>query len=184
MLTAIQASELQPAIFVAAQFRNEIVYIWSGTGTISWNSHTWQGVGALGSISTIDEGSTVEAKGIALGLSGIDPQLLPDVLTQLQLGLPVTAYLGLFNGGSLIANPVTSWSGRMDQPTIDISGTEARISINCESRLLDMNTAARRRYTIEDQQRDYPGDLGFSFVDSIQEITLYWGQAPTTAANV
>jgi hypothetical protein len=70
----------------------------------------------------------------------------------------------------------------MDQPTIDVDGTTATIAINCESRLLDMNVAVDRRYTNEDQQLDHPGDRGLEFVNSIQEVVIYWGRSPSSSA--
>jgi hypothetical protein len=48
MLTAIQANQLYPAIFIQAQFRTGTIHIWSGYGSLSWNSQTWVGVGSLG----------------------------------------------------------------------------------------------------------------------------------------
>jgi hypothetical protein len=99
----------------------------------------------------------------------------------------VIVYLGAFAPGgpsSLIANPIPIWTGRMDQPTLDISGTTSSISIACESRFIDMNVAVDRRYTNDDQQRDWPGDLGFMFVQAIQEMTLYWGTSPTSTNNI
>jgi len=184
MLAALAGSELQCAFFVAANFASGPVYMWTGFGPITWNGQTWIGTGSLGSVSPIDEASTVEAKGLTLTLSGIDSSLLGDVMSEFALGLPVTVYLGLFNAGVLIASPITSWAGRMDQPLIEVDGKLATISINCESRLLDMNTAVDRRYTADDQQRDWPGDLGFNFVNAIQEMTLYWGTAPTTSGTI
>jgi len=138
----------------------------------------------LGSISPIDEGSTVEAKGLTLGFSGFDTTLLGDVMSEFQLGLPALVYLALFTGGVLIADPVNAWAGRIDQPTIQTDGASASIWINCESRLLDMSTSVDRRYTADDQQRDWPGDLGFNFVNAIQEMTLYVGTAPTTSGTI
>ena len=72
----------------------------------------------------------------------------------------------------------------MDQPTIDVSGDAATITVNCENRLYEMNVPANRRYTQEDQQRDYPGDLGFQFVNSIQESQIFWGTGPGTSNNL
>ena len=184
MLTALTSTELFPAIFVQANFATGPVYLWSGLGTISWNSHNWLGIGTLGGISTIGEGSTVEAKGITLTLSGFDATLLPLVMTEFQLALPVTVYLGLFNAGALIADPIPGFVGRMDQPIVQVDGKTAIININCESRLMDMNFAVKRRYTADDQQRDWPGDLGFQFISEIIEMTLYWGSAPTSTNNV
>ncbi len=183
-LAAIQSQQIRPAIFVEGNFVSGPLYVWSGSGSVSWNGQTWMGVGSFGGVSTIEEGSTVEAKGITLTLSGIDPTLLTDVLSEFQVGLPVTVWLALFDQtNTLIPNPVTAFAGRMDQPAIDVDGTAATITINCENRLLDMNTPVDRRYTNEDQQLDHPGDRGFEFVNSIQEVTIYWGRTPNSLNN-
>jgi len=180
MAAAVVAPELRPALFVQAQFRSGPLYVWSGFGTYTWNGHSWMGIGTLGSISTIEEGSTVEARGITLNLSGIDPALLSSVLGDFQLGTAVVVYLGLFtSAGALIADPVISWAGRMDQPLIDVGMETATITINCENRLFDLNIAVDRRYTNEDQHLDYPTDRGFEFVNAIQEQAIYWGRMPT-----
>ena len=179
-LAATQAPLLRPALFIEAHFTSGPLYAWSGFGSIDWNSQTWIGIGTLGSVSTIEEGASVEAKGITLTMNGIDATLLADVLGEFQVGLPAIVSLGLFDSnGVLIADPVTSWAGRMDQPTIDVDGTTATIAINCESRLLDMNVAVDRRYTNEDQQLENPGDRGLEFINSIQEVVIYWGRSPS-----
>lgn len=184
MLAALQAPQLQPAIFVEAAFVSTTVRMWTGIGSVTWNGHTWTGLGSLLDIAMMEDGATVEARGIAITLSGLDSSLLADCQGDFKLGLPVTVYLGLFSSASLIADPLTSWAGRMDQPTIAASGTDATITINCENRLLDMNVAVDRRYTNEDQQMDYPGDLAFSFVNAIQEMTIFWGHQAHSTNNI
>jgi len=182
---AISSAVLRPALFVQATFVSGPLYVWSGMGPITWNGQTWIGVGTLGTVSTIEEGSTVSAKGVTLTLSGLDPTLLEDVMEEFQVGLPALVYLGVFDAtGALIADPVCCFSGRMDQPTIDISGTTASIAINCENRLVEMNVSVERRYTDEDQQLDYPGDLGFQFVNGIQDAQIYFGRSPSSKNNL
>jgi hypothetical protein len=184
-LAAIQSAEIRPAVFVEAHFTSGPLYVWSGAGNIDWNGHTWTSVVSLGSISTIEEGSDVQAKGITLTLSGIDPSLLGGVLTEFRVGLPVLVRFGLFDAeGTLIADPIISWAGRMDQPTINVDGTTATISINCENRLIDMNVAVDRRYTNEDQRLDFPEDRGMEFVPSIQEVVIYWGRSPSSSNDM
>ena len=184
-LAAIQSAALRPALFVEANFTSGPIYVWSGVGSIIWGGHTWTGLGSLGNVSMIEEGATVEAKGITLSLSGIDSALLTGILDEFQVGLPAIVSLGLFNvAGALIADPVGCFVGQMDQPTLDVTGTSATISINCESRLIEMNVAVDRRYTNEDQQRDYPGDRGFEFVNSIQQAQIYWGRTPSSVNNL
>jgi hypothetical protein len=181
MLAALQAKQLLPAIFVSIGFSSGTVYMWNGLGSITWNGHTWTGVGSFGGISAVQEGATIEASGITLSLSGIDNALLADVNQNLQLGLPVAVYLGLFDVASptsLLPDPLVAWTGAVDQPTVEVDGATATISINCEHRLVDMNVAVDRRYTHDDAQIDHPGDLGFQFVNSLQEVTLYWGRVP------
>jgi hypothetical protein len=184
-LAAIQSAALRPALFVEANFTSGPIYVWSGVGSIAWGGHTWTGLGSLGNVSMIEEGATVEAKGITLTLSGIDATMLTGILEEFQVGLPAIVSLGLFDAaGALIADPVGCFVGQMDQPTLDVTGTSATISINCESRLIEMNVAVDRRYTNEDQQRDYPGDRGFEFVNSIQEAQIYWGRTPSSVNNL
>jgi hypothetical protein len=186
IITAIQAQNLRVALFVEATFATGPVYIWNGIGNYTWNSHTWTGVGTLGSVSTVEESSSVEAKGITISLSGIDPTLLSDVMDDLNQGLAVLVWLGLFDdtGTTLIPNPILSFAGTMDQPTITVGGETATISINCESRLSEMNTPAERRLTNEDQQMDHPGDRGLEFVGQIQQVTIYWGRVPNSKNNL
>jgi hypothetical protein len=184
-LTALNSAALRLALFVEAHFTSGPIYVWSGVGQIVWGGHTWTGLGTLGSVSTIEEGATVAAKGITLTLSGIDPTLLTGILDEFQAGLPVIVSLGLFDANSsLIADPAGCFVGQMDQPTLDVTGTSATIAINCESRLIELNVAVDRRYTNEDQQRDHPGDRGFEFVNSIQETQIYWGRTPSSANNL
>jgi hypothetical protein len=184
-LAALTGSILYPAIFVQLSFTTTNVYIWGGRGTVTFNSHTWTGLGSLLSVTTPEDSSNVEAKGITVTISGLDPTLLPNVLLDYKLGLPAIVYLGFFDdAGTLIDTPVIAWSGRMDQPTLSIGGTEATAAINCENRLIDMNISVARRYTNEDQQRDWPGDLCFQFVNGLQERTLFWGQFPNSTNNI
>jgi hypothetical protein len=183
-LAAITSPSMRPAFFVEAHFLSGPIYVWTGGCPFVWNDITWLGLGALGGISTIEESSDIEAKGVTLTMSGIDSTLLVDIMTEFQVGLPCIIRLGLFDETlTLIDDPIISWAGRMDQPTVDVDGTTSTITINCESRLLEMNTSVERRYTNEDQQIDYPGDRGMEFVSSIQDITIYWGHTPSSVNN-
>jgi len=82
--------------------------------------------------------------------------------------------------GLVIPDPVILWSGGLDQPTIDITAETAALNIACENLMVGMNIAIDRRYSQDDQNMGWPGDLGFSFVNALQENDiLWWGQAPS-----
>ena len=185
METAIAANLILPALFVEGTFATGPIYIWTGNYSITWGGHTWLGLGTLGAINPIEEGSTVEAKGITLVLSGFDPALLADVLGEFQLGAPVAVYLGFFDPGTLVllSDPIPAWAGQMSQPVIEVEGKSGTITIQAENRLVEMNVAVDRRLTNQDQQLVSRGDLGLSFISGIAETTIYWGATPNSANN-
>ena len=184
MLAAIQANALYPALLVQMGFDSATAYMWTGFGALSWNGQTWYGLGRLLGIGVVEDGSTVEARGTSITLSGLDSSLLAGCLGDFQLGLPVIIYLALFGStGVLLVDPISVWVGRTDQPTIQVDSDMTTITVACESRLLDMNVACDRRLTQEDQQSQWPRDLGLSFVAGVQEITLVWG-LPLSSSNI
>lgn len=185
MLAAIQSNNILPAIFCSILFQTGAVYLWTGYGSIVWGGNTWQGIGNLGEITTVEEGADVQARQVVLSLSGFDADLVSLLLTELKVGSPAALYLGLFSASppALLADPIPIWAGRTDQNTIEVGGETASVSLNCESRLLDLNSNAARRYTNDDQRLDYPQDAGLQFVYSIMEVIISWGAKPTSALN-
>lgn len=175
----------QPAVFIELTFASSTLYLWTGSGSKSWNGHTWLGAGAMLGFSLIEDASNTEARNLTVTLSGIDTTALPDCLSDIRLGLPVAVYLaGLDGSGAVIADPIAAWAGRMDQPDASVGPDTFTIALNCETRTVDLNTPVDRRYTNEDQQMDWAGDLVFQFVNSIQEMTLFFGGQSNTTNNI
>lgn len=177
-LLGLQEPYLYPGIFVEIFFASGPVRLSTALNSIFLNGNIFTGVGSLLEVSTIEDGSSVRARGVSVTLSGIDPLLLPAALNEFQVGLQATIYLGLFGneGGLLIHDSVIAWQGRTDQPTINFDEKTASIQLSLESVLLDMNTPVPYRYTNQDQQLFFPGDLGFQWVNSIQNVPIYWGE--------
>jgi hypothetical protein len=184
MLNAMVAPVIRPALFIQVTFADDTVYLWTGSGNITWNFQTWVGLAGLITVSTIEETATVEAKGISISVSGIDNALLTEILSEFQVGLPVFVYFGLFDeNGNLLPTPFLSFAGRTDQPTIETDAKTSTISMACESLLMDMNVPIPYRYDAITQTIFNPNDLAFSFVNSIQNVEIYWGQPATSTGN-
>lgn len=176
MLAAIAAHRVRPMFLVQAQFASGSIYVWSGLGTISWNGQEWLGLGTLGAIGTLPETAALQAQGITLTLSSIPSDLLGDVLNEIEHGLPATVWFGaLDDDNNVIANPYAAFAGRIDAAKLNDDGQTATALISVESRLIDMSRVNERRYTLEDQQIDYPGDLGFEYVPLVQTWAGAWG---------
>ncbi|HXM32291.1 MAG TPA: hypothetical protein VN921_01465 [Chthoniobacterales bacterium] len=184
-IAEITAQNLRPVMFVQALFTSGYIYVWSGQGPISWNGQTWTGVGSLGSVSTLPETADVTAVGIKLSLSGIPASLITSALGEVRQGNPVIIYQGFLTpAGGVVVSPNNAWQGRMDTCEIAEGGDTAVISITAESRMLDLNRSRERRYEKQDQAIDYPTDLGFDYVASLQELSIVWGKATPSSAPV
>jgi len=188
LTSAVQAEllkmKVKPVIFVEAVFTSGTLRVWSGIGTISWNGQTWTGVGNLGGISPISEGTEPHADGIELSLSGIPTDLVTKALGECRPNAPVKVWFGFLDEAeAVIADPYQSFGGRMDVPSVEEGGDTSTIKLRVENRLVDFNRARERRFTHEDQQTDYPGDLGFEYVAGLQEWNGVWGKPGPAAGN-
>lgn len=172
------------ALFAQLTFSGGTVYVWSGAGSVTWNGHTWSGIGGFLGLPDIGDNSSIEARGVSISLSGFDPTLLADVMSEFQLGLPMAVYIGFYVSGSLYATPLSAWYGNTDQPTVRIENDVATITINGENEIVDISTPADRRYTQQDQQMDWPQDTGMNFVLSLQGVTTFWLSYPNNSNNV
>lgn len=163
------------AVFCEIDFADGPIYVWSGLGYISWNGHTWTGLGWLGQISAIPETTQVQAQNITLSLSGIPSNLVNEVIGQVRQQSTCYVWLAFFDSNNtLIPDPVPCFVGHLDVPTITDSGETCSITITAENPLIDLGRAPNRRYTDCDQQQDFPGDLGMSYVANLQAINLLW----------
>lgn len=77
--------------------------------------------------------------------------------------------------GDLLADPVGPFQYIMDTFLIDDTPGQGAITLSAESYLASLVRPRIRRYTHEDQQIEFPGDMGLEFVASIQNIEFKWG---------
>ncbi|MDV2503076.1 MAG: hypothetical protein RX318_03905 [bacterium] len=175
-LAELTKASVRPIVLVEITFASSTVRLWTGIGDLIWNSLTWQGVGHFGTISPIEETSDIRAAGLTLKLSGIPSSLISSALADVRRGKAVKVYLGfLSEAGAVIVDPYLAFSGRADVASIEEGGDTASISIQAESRLIDLERPRERRYDDEDQKIDYPDDKGFEFVPSLQDKSVVWG---------
>lgn len=178
MLAQLTAGRIKPVLFLRMQFTDGPIFVWSGLGTLVWNAQTWIGVGNLGTISAVEESSEIKATNVTFTLSGIPQDLIMHALGQVRQGNTVQLWFGcLGDNNNVLADPLQLFAGRMDVPTIDEGADTCSISISVENRMIDLNRSRERRYTNQDQQIDKPGDLGFQYVQFIQQWAGTWGKA-------
>lgn len=178
---AAAAASVRCELFCLLDFAGGVVRLWTGQGETSWGGATWLGVGTFGGVSPVEETRSVQANGVQLSLSGIPSELVALALTEHYRGRQASLWLALYNTttGAMLDTPLQIFSGIIDTMELNDSGETSTIVLSVESRLIDLERTRERRYTDEDQQELYPGDLAFEFVESLQNKDIRWGVAPS-----
>ncbi len=158
---------------IATGYRS--VHVWSGVGNLAYSGNTYLGVGSLGSVGDVTEGVEVRADGTTVTLSGIDPTLLSDVQNDIQVGAPATVWLGVLDNGALSGTPYPLFQGTVSTPTVTVNSQNLTITLALENRLLDLQRPTMRRYTSSDQNYYYPDDIGFNWVETLNDSAWVWG---------
>lgn len=181
---------------------NELRF-WTGVGDLSFGGETYTGSGNLMQISELQESSDIAARGATLTLSGIPTELIGLALDETYQGRIAKIKFGVFGRGVsdnsfLLINDTDSllingsgdkleidyadtlemfdmFIGRMDQMTINEAGDTCTIALTVESKLIDLERPRNRRYTDQNQQSRFSGDLAFEFVTRLQAEELEWG---------
>lgn len=174
---AAQDNVARPVLMVMLDFASAPVYANSSPYSFTVDGNEYLGVGTLGDISSVQEGTQTQAYGIHMTLSGIPTEMVSIALADHYQGRTAKIYLGLLDDNhQMIADPTLIFHGRID--VMDIAmGDTATIEVSAESRLADWSRPRVRRYTHEDQQNVFPADKGLEFVAAISDAQIIWGRA-------
>jgi hypothetical protein len=175
MLASLTSNRIVPGFLADIVFRSGEQHVWTGPCDLVWNGNAYRGVGVLGKIGGIVEGTTVSADGSSVSLSGIDPALLSESLSDVQLGAPATIWFALFDAAlNVLGTPYPLFVGTVDQPVIQLGVEDLTITLKLENRLINLQRAGMRRYTAADQNLYYPDDTFFDWVDILNDQALKW----------
>jgi hypothetical protein len=175
LLAAMSAGGLVPAFFAQLEFRSTTEYVWTGPGPLVINGQTFTGVGSLASVGVISEGTGVDAKGTTVTLSGIDPAILNECLTDIKSGAIANIWFGAFDQTMTLIAQYLMFSGVVDTPEVTVGAETVSITLALESRLVDLGRAMQRRYTAADQNVTYPTDIAFNWVEILNDAAWNWG---------
>lgn len=178
VLSAIAAGTVRPVLFFEGEYSGGVLRLFTGIGQLSWNGQTWTGGRELLSITPIMETTNLQAVGFAVRVSGLDVTKLSIALQSLRKNKPGKLWLGFFDAaGALIVDPYPLRRGRFDVAPIERDTASGTMTIEAryEDRLALLEIPKERRYTTEDQQREFPTDRGFDQVPLLVDFTGMWG---------
>lgn len=184
---SLAGATVECAPLVRFDFTSETMRLWTGNGLLQTNDGAeWQGLGALGSMSGIEQAINGEAPEATFNLTGIDADVLRlardefDAEVYGRLVYVLIQFFGVDDPDDpgnqrALDLPYPLWAGRCLQPTITFSETgERAIAISAES-LFSLRSRPRyAMYTDADQQHRYSGDEGFEFVGTLVNKVVTW----------
>lgn len=175
-ITAAEDDVIYPALLVDIELESSTLYLWTGVGDLVYNSNTYLGAGELAGVSDITETDATQANGIELSLAGIPTSLVSAMLQDTRQGKQVACHLALFDSSATLIDVADDvFKGFLDVPTINKGSPTSSITITAENRLIELKKSRERRYTDQDQQELFAGDVGLEYVVSLQDKEIKWG---------
>lgn len=179
--TRLAADAVRPVYLVYFDFSGAALRLWTGQGSLSYDSQTWlEDAGQLQNVPNVLESISLQPQSAEFALSGDIDYTVDLTNPTVYRGRMVEMYLGfLETDGTLPATNVYKiFSGRMSnidgETTID-GGMEAEknLVVQAESRLIDLQQQKKNRYTHQDQLSLFPGDLGLQYAATAQSKLFY-----------
>jgi len=180
----------------------DVLRLWTGVGTLSFEGVSWTGAGTLLGISAVEETTETAAKGADITVTGLPSEVLSLALSTPYQGRTCKIYFGMFAKGNLqkessnfilledgsrieLEDRSTGlteiFTGYMDQMNIAEGADTGTIQVKVENKLIDLERIRIARYTAQYQRsRNIAGasdDAGFDFVDKMQDQKLAWGRS-------
>jgi len=172
---ALDGATIAPFFAVELLFDSAPIRMWTGSGEATIDGNTYIGAGQLLSISSVDETSEIAVKGADIILSGINSEVISLALQSTYQGRVCNIYFGVVDG-TTYSGLTQIFSGYMDEMNISEGPETGTIELKVENKLIDLERSRVARYTSGYQKSIYPNDLGFDFVESLQNKDVAWGR--------
>jgi hypothetical protein len=173
--TSAESPTFNYVIFVELAFPSGTVRVHNSVGTLEFGGNDYLGVGAFGSISPMEESIDLVDNPVTVNLSSITQEIIDAIKTDNIFGKDADIYLGALNADGELEGTPTNWiSGYMEHASL-LVGTENGISISIQTRASRLKLRNGKRFTLEDHQQDYSGDLFFEYLSDTIEAQVQWG---------
>lgn len=180
---AFSADQVAPCILVEIDYPGGMVRVHSGIGDQEFNGETFTGVGTLGAVADIEETTDESSNGATFQLSA-SSAMLAKALIENPRNRSVKMWTGAYDltSGDLIDSPALDFSGFVSHHSHTDDGINATITLIAVDETGDQERALEQRWTNEEQQRLYPGDIALEYVADMPNKEFTWGNAPVPTA--
>lgn len=187
--TALGAGVLYPAYFVEFQFDSGTTRFWTGESSISADlgdgSVSWTGGGLLGGINMSGEAEDIQARNMSFTLNGVDRSYYATAVATEYRGRTVKLWFALTNSaGTSVSYYHLMEEARMDSLSINDESETITLTLNCESRLVDLFTDRRIPFSNDELQKTYPDSTFYEYVATLPGKKMPWGMVAESGAGI
>jgi hypothetical protein len=179
--TALSSQAANLALLVALDWPGGYVRVWTGVGSVSWNSYTWTGTGQLGSIDKIGDSLTSGDVGVQLTFNYLDDSLRNAILGTDPVGRAADIWLATIDPATKVVTADATldllFPGFIDEVGIEDAGSTGAITVRLASELARLRRPTAWQLTDAHQQKIFAGDKGCEFAPRMDEPIL-WGRKP------
>ncbi|CAK0779032.1 conserved hypothetical protein [Gammaproteobacteria bacterium] len=176
VIAELTASVVRPRFLVEITTNSTTLRFWTGSNDLIWGGYTWS-AGYLKEFGSVTSSTDLGADGMWVELAGEVSTLLASALLDIRQNRAFKFYLGFLSATEvLVVDPYLLFEGLVDTVEIADGVEESTIRINIENKLINFERQKEFRYNHETQQLFYPGDLGFEYVEQLEDWSGYWGR--------
>ena len=177
---AIKSNKFNWVILLEMRLPTATVYAHTGVGDLDWNSQTWKGVGNMASFSGLVETADGGNDKMSVALSGIPIDTMPDFVEEMTeqdtAGQLWFMYLAILDDDGEVDGEATEIGAGITGASELIDGDNRIVTQSLVTEAALMRNMLHYRFTNEDQQKFFPGDVFFEFMTDL-ENELRWGSA-------
>jgi hypothetical protein len=179
---AILAQDVRPIMFARMAFSSGVRRLHTEIGSRTathpiFGAESYIGIGDFGGMtSDIKESISVAPDSISIAISGVSSVFVDIALDDDYYRRDIELMFGFDDeDGVLLDDPVIVYSGFMDKAGISVGAGKAEITLTCESRATNLQTASDLRFSDEDLQAAVTGDKAGEYIYRMSDLVINWG---------
>jgi hypothetical protein len=179
-ITLLASERIQIEYFYEGVFSESTLRLWTGNYDLVLDGETYYGNGWLMEPDGWKETLFNQPFGQQITLSGVPLSLIAVLLTQVRQTNTGRIGILFFDADGEYVDYFDSFSGRLDKVSGSEGPTTSSLTLNYESKLINMSQPRDLRLTDASHRADFPTDKGFEYLSQISGKRIYWGKPDTS----